>query len=289
MFIGFVDDTELSIARSQSDVFVFGGYFLLVNRLGSFLDCITRVKGRYGLEPDDPVKWNLKDTRLKEAYETRGKKNLWNQLIEVSEDIRAELANLLKKHDAIVMACALERLSEYTDRRDCYRWALENLLQRVGLMLKQEDNYSCPSVIIIMDWPQKGQEKGLFDIYTAGYYHGQAIDSGQEYFSGPLVCLRAFDSLVFSSTLHSAPLQVADIVVGIIRDFLVWCYKGTNEQRVKKFFPCIGDLLRRDDNGKIGGFGLKVSPNPTTFDIDEKIQEICKPPEPWESEEAIPF
>lgn len=253
MLIGFVDDTEFSIARSQPDVFVFGGYFLLVNRLGSFLDCITRVKGRYGLEPDDPVKWNLKDTRLKEAYETRGKKNLWNQLIEVSEDIRAELANLLKKHDAIVMACALERLSEYTDQRDCYRWALENLLQRVGLMLKQEDNYSCPSVIIIMDWPQKGQEKGLFDIYTAGYYHGQAIDSGQEYFSGPLVCLKAFDSLVFSSTLHSAPLQVADIVVGIIRDFWSGVTKGQTSNGSRNSSPVSGTCSVETTMEKLAG------------------------------------
>jgi hypothetical protein len=293
VLIGFVDDTEFPVGRSQPDVFVFGGYFLALNSLGSLLDRIARVKGEYGLEPDDPVKWNLKDSSLKKAYEVRNKGELWNQLIKVSDDIRAELVGLLEEHEAIVMACALERLSEYTDQQDCYRWALENLLQRVGLVLKQEGSLSCPSVIVIMDWPQRKQDKGLFDIYAAGYHYGQAIDSAQDYFSGPLVHLGAFDSLLFGSTLHSVPLQVADITVGIIKDFLIWCYKGANEQKVRRFFPLIGGLFHQDDNGIIGGFGLKVSPSPEAFDIDERIREICESPyalvEPWESKEEIPF
>lgn len=282
MLFGFVDDTEFPASGNKPDVFVFGGYFLAADRLGDFLVAISKRKSRHGLSPEDPVKWNLKDTSLERVYQERGREDLLKQAIQASDEIRADLARLAREFDVIVMACALERLYEHVDRRDCYRWALENFLQRMGLMLKgraEAEEVAPPSLVLVMDWPQRKSDKGLFDIYAAGYHHGKAEDSGQLYFSGPLRELSTFDSLVFGSTLHSTPLQLADIIVGIIRDFLRWCYKGTNEQRVRKFFPLIGDLFHKGDNGRIGGSGLHVSPRPVDFDIDQKIQEICRPPD----------
>jgi len=297
MLFGFVDDTEFPATASgnKPDVFVFGGFFLTADRLGDLLIAISERKARHGLAPEDPVKWNLKDARLRRVYRERGKEDLLKRTIQASDRIRADLAQLAQEFDVTVMACALERLYEHVDQRDCYRWAMENFLQRVGLMLEgRSEELAGPSLVLVVDWPQRKSDKGLFDIYAAGYHHGKAEDSDQLYFSGPLRDLGTLDCLVFGSTFHSAPLQLADIVVGITRDFLLWCYKGTNEKRVRKFFPFIGNLFHRDGSGRIGGRGLHVSPRPVGFDIDQKIQEICGPPErhllaPKDDEEKLPF
>jgi len=290
MLVGFVDDTEIQITddSNQPDIYVFGGFFVEQARLHDLLERIANVKAEHGLRSWHPVKWNLKD--LKRHYKKQGELETYDRLMKVSDQIRRAMLKLVSEFEMVAMACGLYRLSDTTKNVDCYRWAFENLLQRVGLMARDRGTreWADASVMIVADWPQKGVGKNLFDIYAAGYHHGRAVDSGQDYYSGCLRNLRFADSLFHSSTLHCAPLQLADIVAGSIKDFLAWCYKGTNRGRVKLFFPLIAGNLHRSADGQITGYGLKVSG--LEIDLDAKIRELCGVAEPeHEYPDEIPF
>jgi|Deesub1362A_J573_1020465.scaffolds.fasta_scaffold11571_2 hypothetical protein len=275
MVIGFLDDTEIQITDNtkQPDIYVSGGFFIDQDRLCQLMEGIAELKISKGLKPWYPIKWNLKD--LKAHYEKRGEREVYDLLLQESDDIRLAALKLLSRFRPTVMACGLYRLSAETRNVDCHRWAFENLLQRIGLMLQNKgpiQRGGLPAQIVL-DWPQGGVRKELFDIYAAGYHHGRAVDSKQNYYSGPLKELGLADGLLCSSTIHSAPLQLADLVVGCVKDFLAWCYKDTNRGRVTAFFPVIAESLHRSREGIINGYGLKVSG--VDIDLDAKIEELC--------------
>jgi hypothetical protein len=277
VLIGFIDDTEFLVTgdTKQPDVFVFGGYFIEHARLDALQRQVVDIKQSFGLRADSPVKWNVKD--LKKVYDHSEDGELYQVLLHRSDQVRRALLDLIPEFDAQVLACALHRYSETPDSRDCYRWTLENLLQRVGLMAQAIETryHQASSTMVVLDWTQKKTGKGLFDIYAAGYYEGQAVDCGQPYFSGPLAHHRFADSLLFGSMIHSGPLQLADLITGCVREFLTWCFKGHKRQRVKAFFPAIATNFYCNSDGQVDGCGLKVSPKPL-FSIDEKIAEISQ-------------
>jgi len=277
VLIGFFDDTEVNVnGKIGSNIYVFGGYFVMHHQLDQLQKRISKIKGDYGLKGNYPVKWNLRDGRLKRFYEDRGLKEAYKNLLGVSDEIRRSLLQLLKEFHAIVMACGLYRQIETTKHVNCYRWAFENLLQRIGLMAQSRDtkSNSDSSLLIVVDWPQEGVSKSLFDIYMSGYHDGIAVDSSQPYFSGPLSLYRFADSVYHSSTLHCSPLQLADLVAGIIKDFIRWCKKGNHSDRVKYFFPIIGSSFYCSDKGVVNGYGLKVSG--ITIDLDAKIKKLLQ-------------
>ena len=51
-------------------------------------------------------------------------------------------------------------------------------------------------------------------------------------------------------------MQLADICVGITKDFIRWCYEQKNMERVKTFFPSLIPFFRKSKEGKITGWGL---------------------------------
>ena len=138
---------------------------------------IVEIKAEHGLSAWHPVKWNIRD--LRKAYEATGDGMLYERLMRESDAIRSEMLSLISEFDTIAMACGLQRFSGTPSNADCYSWAFENLMQRVGLLARERrgmgDGY--PTMMIIADWPQKGVDKTLFDVYAAGYHHGKALDS----------------------------------------------------------------------------------------------------------------
>ncbi|MCR4433938.1 MAG: DUF3800 domain-containing protein [Caldiserica bacterium] len=277
MFIGFFDDTEvLASGKIEPDVYVFGGYFILQSQLEKFQRRIFQIKEEYGLKGHFPIKWNWKASELKCFYEEQRLLENYNKLFKIGNQIRRPLLQLLKEFHAIVMACGLYRQAQTTKHVDCYRWAFENLLQRIGMMAKSHNigSSSENNFIIVVDWPQGGVNKRLFDIYMSGYHEGKAMDSNQAYFSGPLSTYHFVDSLFHSSTIHCSSLQVADLVAGVLKDFIRWCIKDDHAQRVREYFSILSSCFYSSDKGVINGYGLKISG--INIDLDGKILELLK-------------
>lgn len=294
MLIGFLDDTELIVDAEDPnpDIFVFGGYFIRMDQLHAFQQRIQEVKWKYNLLGHAPVKWNLRDASLVAFYkEERWLNSEWpEQLRAVSTEIRRDLLALLVEFDACILISArYDRHWQEVAHSDYYVWAFENLLQRVGLMCNTLNTQGCPdaSTMIVVDWPQGGVDKNLFDVYMGGYHYGRGFATKQDYYSGPIKQYHFLDSITHGSTLHSGPLQIADLVVGCCRDFLAWAYKGTKPNKIRGMFDLLTDRFYRDERGRLNGCGFKVAKD-DRIDIEMKISAYLEWVRQTENEE-LPF
>lgn len=291
MLIGFLDDTEIKVDPEDTapDIFAFGGYFIRLDQLEDFQRRIRGIKSRHELLPHAPVKWNMRDSSLIQFYNRERwlNENEPKHLLEISDAIRRDLLSLLCEFDArILISARYDSHWREATHGEYFSWAFENLLQRVGLMcqrLETAQNGNA-SAMIVVDWPQGGVDKSLFDIYMGGYYYGHGFATRQKYFSGNLSQYRFLDSLTHGSTLHSGPLQIADLVVGCCRDFLTWAYKGTKPNKIRGMFDLLIDQFDRNERGEVNDCGFKVAKD-NRIDIQKKINEYLD----WARLAEMPF
>ncbi len=283
MLTGFFDDTDLLIDGDDihPDIFVYGGYFIEQSRLSEFQAQIVKTKEKHGLIWHAPVKWNMRDATLRKFYDGEHwlSEGSYELAFSKSNELRRDLLSLLVEFEAVVMVSARYDVSYKEENLPTYfGWAFENLLQRMGLMIQfRYPNKDYPGVQVVADWPSTSLEKRMFDLYLGGYHFGRGISTGQNYFSGPLKELGFADSLLHTSTLHSGPLQIADMVVGCARDFLAWAIKDAKPQRIKGLFDMLAPLFYHDKDGRIADFGFKLAKgyffNGKFFDLETKIKE----------------
>lgn len=286
MLIGFFDDTDLLIDGNDvhPDIFVYGGYFIEQTRLSEFQARIVEAKERHGLSWHAPVKWNMRDATLHKFYDNDHllNENVYKTAFSKSNELRRDLLSLLVEFDAVVMVSARYDISyKEEDIPTYFGWAFENLLQRMGLMVQSRyPNKDYPGIQVVADWPSTSLEKRMFDVYLGGYHFGHGVPKGQDYLSGPLKKLGFADSLFHTSTLHSGPLQIADMVVGCARDFLAWAIKESKPQRIKGLFDLIVPLFYHAENGNISDYGFKLAKgyffNNKFFHLESKIAEFVE-------------
>jgi hypothetical protein len=293
MLIGFLDDTELVVDGDDPapDIFAFGGYFIPIDCLDRLQHRINDVKAQFGIPPWGPVKWNLKDVGLVRFYEEDHwlYSGAYDHLMENSDAIRIELLKLLGEIDArIFISARYDTNWREATHSEYYGWAFENLMQRVGLLFRDKLCEPCEasSTMVVVDWPQGGVNKNLFDIYSGGYHLGKGFSSHQPYFSGPIKQYRFCESLTHGSTYHSGPLQLADLVVGCCREFLGWAYTGKKPQRLVGKFELLVDHFSRDPQGRLNDCGFKIAKD-SRINVEVKIQEYLD----WlhQQTEEIPF
>jgi hypothetical protein len=280
MLIGFSDDTELySIGKHQTpDIFVYGGYFIPHENLDSFQKKIAEVKFSNSLLWHAPVKWNLRDRSLVKFYKQTNflSENSYDHLLANADKIRLELLLLLVEFDAkIIVSARYDQNIKKLPQSELFGWAFENFNQRAGLMAQamNTSSHTSSNVILVSDWPRQGVDKTLMDTYIGGYHYGTGINTGQSYFSGALKELRFSDSLFHGSTLHSGPLQIADLVVGVSREFLNWALKGYKAKIAQQFFlPIVSQFYCNPQNNEINGYGFKLAKN--RIHLDHKIKEL---------------
>lgn len=283
MLIGFFDDTDLLVddEDKKPDIFVYGGYFIDQARLAEFQARIVQIKESYGLIWHAPVKWNMRDTALRQFYDEDHwlGQYVFDLAWSNSVPIRRDLLALLGEFDATVMVSARYDKSKNPEELATYStWAFENLLQRMGMMAQSRyPNKDYPGFQIVADWPSGALEKRMFDIYLGGYHFGHGITTGQSYFSGPLKQYGFADSLLHASTLHSGPLQVADMVVGCCRDFIHWAWKGERRQRIDGLFDLLISHFYCDPQGMVHNYGFKLA-KAYQFVVDAKIKEYLETP-----------
>jgi len=274
VYLCFVDNVELTglsdaWSMFRKDVYALACYLVDTEKTEPLLASVESVKARYGLQLRDPVKFNLKDTRLEKLYKERGRLSRLQQAISHGESLRADLLGTLSGAGAMVLVCATWPFSGTPKKGNLFQWAFENLMQRVGLQLQDRLGGGSPSLQVILDRPDKDE---IYGSYEEGFYNGMT-SGGQQYYSGSLRNLKALDTLCFSDTLHSNFLQLADLVAGASRTFLRWCHDGREAGRAKTLFGPIANNLAKDSQGRIHGAGFKISPEPG-FRIDERIVEL---------------
>jgi hypothetical protein len=282
MLIGFFDDTELVVDDDDyhPDIFVYGGYIIEQGRLSEFQERICTIKEDYGLLGYSPIKWNIRDDALSKFYNHANglNPNSFNTLVDKAPSMRRDLLALLSEFNATIMVSARYDKSKNPETLATYSlWAFENLLQRMGMMAQFPDQgKKFPGLMVVADWPSTALEKGLFNVYVGGYHYGYGLSTNQNYFSGPLKQYGFSDCLFHASTMHSGPLQVADLVAGCCKDFLHWAWKGERRQRIEGLFDLLIERFYRNPNGIIHNAGFILT-KAYRFDVDVKIEEYLHP------------
>lgn len=271
MYRFFVDDSEFPtrIRLTEHVTFVLAGYLIPSDSVVALQQRIAEIKELYEIPSHLPVKWNLKD--LREVYEQEGGTALFEKVMKCSDQLRADIVRTAGEFDAKIIASAITRFGRTIRRGQVYKWVLANLLQRLG-MLPNRLRGPSPRVACVMDFPGF-EPKQLSSEYRSGYVDGEDGE-GNEYIAGPLKDCGLAEGLLFGSAAHFSPLQPADMIAGITKDFLIWALRGTKETRVAQFFPLIAPYFhkRRDQVHRVG---LVLKPAPKDVDIDGKIAEIC--------------
>lgn len=265
----FIDNSEFkrNIFGTNFDYFVMGGFLCSSEDAKTLEKEIKEIKNKFGLSEEMPIKWNIRD--LEKEYK-RLNQLKFNELLKKSDEIRLLLINSISKTDSeIIMSATRAYNREW--RKDACHWAFENILQRLGLILQVQDNHQniYPKISVYMDWPDSN-DKSFFDTYSNAYYNKEP-----RFLSGPLKDLGINVNLGVGSTIHSPHLQIADICVGITKDFIKWCYEGKNTHRVQKFFLPLLPKFRKNKDGKILGYGLIVGKKDEDYPlIEKKIEEL---------------
>lgn len=275
----FIDNSEFTHkylgVLFPIDYFVLGGYLASDREMKIIEDGVKEIKENYEIPVNLPIKWNLKDVR--KIYEYYEKLDVYKKVMDSSDEIRLSMISLLSRTNCkLIMSAKPAYRKEF--RRKAYEWAFINILQRLGYVSDEEiqaDSY--PTISIIMDWPE-AQDRSFFQTYSNAYYLGEP-----NFGCGNLKALNFNVNLAVSTTINSPHLQLADICVGITKEFIKWCYKEKNIERVKKFFPSLSPFFRKSNEGKITGWGLVGNTKDYEL-IEKKIEEIKK-----NDEDEIPF
>jgi hypothetical protein len=102
-------------------------------------------------------------------------------------------------------------------------------LMRFGMELQKTEDEGT----IILDWPDGGDNLLFNKEYAHAYTKGKS-SSGLDYLCGPLNKLKFNDSVHFTTMVHSTALQLADMVVGVTKDYLEGLSKPKKQNEFKE-------------------------------------------------------
>lgn len=259
----------------QDKIFVFGGFSIPYGNILALKAAIEAVKNKYGIPTRLPLKWNFRDNSIKELYTSTLGKEQYSQIISKSDDVRDDILRIIldEKLDIwVLVCCSLKDLVPKKGKNfftDCF----VNFLQRVGydLQLKRTDDAQ-----IVIDTQPSERQDDIFSAFNNAYYDG--VDQyGNRSHAGPLKGFNIYPSLLSASDLHSDEMQLADMIVGAIRDFLAWVKYGKDESKAKRYFPIIYKRLRSDEKNRFLDVGFVISNRGRDFPVlEQKIIDSCK-------------
>jgi hypothetical protein len=265
------DNSELNgiWGAEAPDVLVIGGYIIPSFQVWPLLKKVREIKEARGLDPHCPVKWNMKD--LDRALEAHGLIDQKAILIQQSDVIRTELLNALaaaggKMFASIIRAYSNKKQILGETREDLISFSFGNLLMRVGLYCK--DAAGGRRVDVLLDWPERNNRRPFTAEYYTGWRHGRSGPEGKAvpYQCGALADIAFAPTPIFAGMEFEPRLQLADLVVGTVREFIQFSLGNANEasfgvQRFKFLIPHFYQVA----GPQILGRGITVSPANSNF------------------------
>ena len=92
----FGDDYEASINTPQHEIFCYGGYLVYKEEIKDLEQFYYKIKSNYHISNYLPLKWNLKDTNLKNFYKDENKDTLLDEVIHKKESIWGQASQVHK-------------------------------------------------------------------------------------------------------------------------------------------------------------------------------------------------
>ena len=257
----YADNSELNGIWDAEipDILLFGGVIGDQEALAGLQHALAEVKSEYTDEIRFPLKWNLRD--LQTRFQSVGEGNLYRRLLEDASTWRREFFGLVRDVDFTVIAAAVlgygkDRKTLKQTREALTRFAFSNALMRVGLHARESDSTGFE---VVLDWPEGNNSQLYADEYRSAFELGKTSTDGISYNCGSLSELGFADSVFFSTGRECHLLQVADLVVGCLREFVEVALQKRNPGDGCQCLSLIRDRIRGAPRHVVG-WGLSVAP-----------------------------
>jgi hypothetical protein len=249
------------------DIIVIGGYAIERASIPTLLKRVQNVKVAHGLDRYCPIKWNLRDLdRALASHKLEGQQAI---LLAKSDPLRANLLSALTESGATLFASAILAHSNNKQilgetRQDLVGYSFGNLLMRAGLYCQEKAGGR--RVDVLLDWPDRSDRTPFMDEYYAGWRHGHsAASEAVKYKCGTLAGLEFAPAPTFTGTEFEPRLQIADLVVGVTREFVNFALGKAPKASfgVQTFKTLIPNFYQ--DEGRVLGYGVTASPTHSDF------------------------
>ena len=274
----YFDDGHLNFEETYRDrtkkrnLYFISGYSIYYKDLRKFNEKISLIKKRFGLEPEDPIKWNLRDDRIKQFYNKRGKISKYKHLLSKADDIRTELLNLfcdVRYNTALYLSAIVEK--KKGEKKVFDQRCFTNLLQRISMHCDPTEFFH----FVFLDF-YKEDTTDMAESYSLGYHHGRDTENNK-YRAGSLSKKGFCEAVYFGKTIYNQLLQMADLVAGCSRDYLEFCLTDGVKvfKDVLRFFPIIMDKFYTFKNtGLPFRAGIVISPDNYYEKLENSFKEI---------------
>jgi len=269
----YADNSELNGIREAEipDILLFGGIVVSPESERPLRQAIDAVKAEYGAT-GFPLKWNFKD--LESKYQQEGKEDLYERLLSTSKQWRKEIFESVSSLNFTIIVACVESNSVRRDVITTKKAMLTGFVFNNGLMryaLHVQETHP-DRATVILDWPDHGNTNPFDVEYKSAYFEGKSPD-GIEYHSGKLEVLNFNDSVFFTKMYCCSLLQLADLIVGSVREF-VECALGKKETGYGlDMLKLVANKFRGYPNDVIG-WGISIASS--TVGFKEKIEACFK-------------
>lgn len=260
----YCDDSALkkNHGDEKRPVFLYGGILISRNDEIELSNIMKQIKSEYCHE-HMPIKYNIKD--VESVYKNFDKQKEFEKLKSESTVWRKRVIEESMKFDYKIFVSCIENFqSEKKEQKEIKQslssYLFSNTLMRVGLYA---DEMSLDYTQVILDWPESNDSKPFDKEYFYAYNRGTNSD-GQKYYCGALNNLHFDQTLYYARCNHSNMIQLADIILGSVRDWMETELQNREysigKELTKIFFPKFYGYPKQVD-----GYGINVSTNNVNF------------------------
>lgn len=253
----FVDDSEFG--GNFNPIVLNGGIIVNSGQELDMIHAIEEYKQSVVGKRFVPIKYNLKD--LNKFYERNGIEDVYYELLSNYDNFRRGLLSVVNEFDYKVLISCIrafksERLFVKKTKDKIRRFSFVMVLMRFALEVQEREEAGQ----VIFDFPTGAEPQDLNNEYACAYRAGRSLDK-VIYKSRNLRNLSFPDSISFSCTNHCALLQLSDIFLGAVKQFI--------ENIEGKSGKTIGYELISENLNRFRGYPNKINTHGLVFDSKE--------------------
>ena len=253
------DNSELLALESAVEIpniLFFGGICVTAEAERGLKKDFLAIKKAYGGNGQFPLKWNFAE--LKQRFASREAGALFDKIKTDQAEWRRRVLECVTRHDCWILVSCLHCYGQSRESLKATRSKLSgsvfgNNLMRFALLVKEVKPLSAE---VVLDWPDGANPDPFDDEFRSAYNGGcSATAKTVKYHAGKLSLLPFSEAPLYSRTLFNPMLQLSDIVLGAIREFV----QGVDRDSPKTdHFSIVLPKLRGYPDPV--GFGINFSP-----------------------------
>ncbi len=243
----WVDESE------KGSLLIVGGVLVEWDTVLGIIQRWREMKVRLGLDPDAEVKWNLPQghpTRKKLEDQARTTRDLTERAIQTI--VSTEMFCIVAVMSDLRQLDWWKKIWNRASVRDFYCEGLRYVLQRAAEEVVEGEATGC---VVVCDTPGLGKDefisgsirrgpKAVEKAYAKWYTEGIGVGPGGRHHHGALREIGFHPSILVSDATFHDMLQIADVVVGITRDWVASVQEGKSEAWLIKQMKALSRRFR---------------------------------------------